>query len=115
RAWAAKGPLLQGVRAVIAESYERIHRSNLVGMGILPLQFRANESAATLNLDGTELYTIRGVAGASPRSTAPGRWRRAGQPDIEFDTLCRLDSETDVDYLRNGGILPLVLRQLMGA
>jgi aconitate hydratase len=115
RDWAAKGPLLQGVRAVIAESYERIHRSNLVGMGILPLQFRSSESAVTLNLDGTELYTIRGVADASPGSTVHVSARRAGQADIEFDTVCRLDSETDVEYLRNGGILPLVLRQLMSS
>ena len=113
RDWAAKGPLLQGVRAVIAESYERIHRSNLVGMGILPLQFRAGESAETLHLDGTELYTIRGVAEASPGSTVHVSARRAAQADIEFDTVCRLDSETDVEYLRHGGILPLVLRQLM--
>jgi len=115
RDWAAKGPLLQGVRAVIAESYERIHRANLVGMGILPLQFRDGESAVTLNLDGTELYTIRGVASAAPGSKVHVSARRAGQPDIEFDTVCRLDSETDVEYLRNGGILPLVLRQLMGS
>jgi aconitate hydratase len=114
RDWAAKGPLLQGVRAVIAESYERIHRSNLVGMGILPLQFRAGESAVTLGLDGTELYTIRGVADAAPGATVHVSARRADQADIEFDTVCRLDSETDVDYLRHGGILPLVLRQLMG-
>jgi aconitate hydratase len=113
RDWAAKGPLLQGVRAVIAESYERIHRSNLVGMGILPLQFREGESAETLHLDGTELYTIRGVAEAAPGATVHVSARRAGQADIEFDTVCRLDSETDVEYLRNGGILPLVLRQLM--
>jgi aconitate hydratase len=113
RDWAAKGPLLQGVRAVIAESYERIHRSNLVGMGILPLQFRDGESAESLGLDGTELYTIRGVAEASPGSTVHVSARRAAQADIEFGTLCRLDSETDVEYLRNGGILPLVLRQLM--
>jgi aconitate hydratase len=115
RDWAAKGPLLQGVRAVIAQSYERIHRANLVGMGILPLQFRAGESAESLGLDGTELYTIRGVANAAPGSTVRVSARRAGQADIEFDTVCRLDSETDVDYLRNGGILPLVLRQLMGS
>ena len=114
RDWAAKGPLLQGVRAVIAESYERIHRSNLVGMGILPLQFRTGESAESLGLDGTELYTIRGVASASPGAAVHVSARRAGQADIEFDTVCRLDSETDVEYLRNGGILPLVLRQLMG-
>jgi aconitate hydratase len=113
RDWAAKGPLLQGVRAVIAESYERIHRSNLVGMGILPLQFRPSESAEKLGLDGTELYTIRGVASASPGSTVHVSARRAGQADIEFETVSRLDSDTDVEYLRNGGILPLVLRQLM--
>ncbi len=113
RDWAAKGPLLQGVRAVIAESYERIHRSNLVGMGILPLQFRDGETAEKLHLDGTELYTIRGVADAAPGATVHVSARRAGQADIEFDTVCRLDSETDVEYLRNGGILPLVLRQLM--
>jgi len=113
RDWAAKGPLLQGVRAVIAESYERIHRANLVGMGILPLQFRAGESAESLHLDGTELYTIRGVANATPGAPVHVSARRAGQADIEFDTVCRLDSETDVEYLRNGGILPLVLRQLM--
>jgi aconitate hydratase len=113
RDWAAKGPLLQGVRAVIAESYERIHRSNLVGMGILPLQFRDGENAERLHLDGTELYTIRGVADAAPGATVHVSARRGGQADIEFDTVCRLDSETDVEYLLNGGILPLVLRQLM--
>ena len=98
---------------MIAESYERIHRSNLVGMGILPLQFRGGETAEKLHLDGTELYTIRGVADAAPGATVHVSARRAGQADIEFDTVCRLDSETDVEYLRNGGILPLVLRQLM--
>jgi aconitate hydratase len=113
RDWAAKGPLLQGVRAVIAESYERIHRSNLVGMGILPLQFRAGENAESLGLDGTEVYTIRDVAKATTGSTVRVIARRADQPDIEFDTVSRLDSETDVEYLHNGGILPLVLRQLM--
>jgi aconitate hydratase len=112
RDWAAKGPLLQGVRAVIAQSYERIHRSNLVGMGILPLQFRDGESAESLGLDGTELYTIRGVASASPGSAVHVSARRAAQADIEFETVSRLDSDTDVEYLRNGGILPLVLRQL---
>ena len=113
RDWAAKGPLLQGVRAVIAESYERIHRSNLVGMGILPLQFRPGENAVSLKLDGTEVYTIRDVAKATSGSTVRVIARRADQADIEFDTVSRLDSETDVEYLRNGGILPLVLRQLM--
>ena len=98
---------------MIAKSYERIHRSNLVGMGILPLQFRPGESAVSLKLDGTEVYTIRDVAKATSGSTVRVIARRADQPDIEFDTVSRLDSETDVEYLHNGGILPLVLRQLM--
>jgi aconitate hydratase len=113
RDWAAKGPLLQGVRAVIAVSYERIHRSNLVGMGILPLQFRDGENAETLGLDGTEVYTIRGVAASTPGSAVTVSARKPDQAGIEFDTISRLDSDTDVEYLRNGGILPLVLRQLM--
>jgi len=115
RDWAAKGPMLQGVRAVIAQSFERIHRSNLVGMGVLPLQFRDGESAATLGLDGHETYTLRGIGAATPGSTLRVRARADGGPETEFDTVCRLDSETDVDYYRNGGILPLVLRQLMSA
>jgi len=113
RDWAAKGPLLQGVRAVVAVSYERIHRSNLVGMGILPLQFRDGEHAESLGLDGTEVYTIRGVAAATPGSTVRVSARTSDGTVVEFDTVCRLDSDTDVEYLRNGGILPLVLRQLM--
>ncbi len=113
RDWAAKGPLLQGVRAVVAVSYERIHRSNLVGMGILPLQFRDGEHGESLGLDGTEVYTIRGVAAATPGSTVRVSARTSDGAVVEFDTVCRLDSDTDVEYLRNGGILPLVLRQLM--
>jgi aconitate hydratase len=113
RDWAAKGPMLQGVRAVIARSYERIHRSNLVGMGVLPLQFKAGESAETLGLDGQETYTIRGVAAADAGSRLHVVARKPDGGEITFETICRLDSETDVDYLRNGGILPLVLRQLM--
>jgi aconitate hydratase len=112
RDWAAKGPMLQGVRAVIAESYERIHRSNLVGMGVLPLQFKPGENAETLGLDGHESYTVLGVASATPGSTVPVSARRADGTEMVFDTVCRLDSETDVDYLRHGGILQLVMRQL---
>jgi aconitate hydratase len=112
RDWAAKGPMLQGVRAVIAESYERIHRSNLVGMGVLPLQFKPGENAETLQLDGHETYTVRGVASATPGSTVPVSARRDDGSELVFDTVCRLDSETDVDYLRHGGILQLVMRQL---
>jgi aconitate hydratase len=112
RDWAAKGPMLQGVRAVIAQSFERIHRSNLVGMGVLPLQFRDGDSPESLGLDGHERYTIKGVAQAGPRVaievTASGP-----DGDTTFETLCRLDSATDVEYFRAGGILTHVLRQLM--
>jgi aconitate hydratase len=112
RDWAAKGPMLQGVRAVIAQSFERIHRSNLVGMGVLPLQFRDGDSPESLGLDGKERYSIKGVAEAGPgvsiEVTANG-----ATGDTTFETLCRLDSATDVEYFRAGGILTHVLRQLM--
>ncbi|MBV8302212.1 MAG: aconitate hydratase, partial [Candidatus Dormibacteraeota bacterium] len=111
--WAAKGPLLLGVRAVIAQSYERIHRANLVGMGILPLQFRDGESAASLGLDGRERYDIAGIAAARPGSSVTVVARSDDGRETRFETLCRLDSETDVEYLHHGGILQLVLRQLM--
>jgi aconitate hydratase len=114
RDWAAKGPMLQGVRAVIAESYERIHRSNLVGMGVLPLQFRNGENAASLGLNGHESYAIRGLAEVAPGSSVRVTAQRDDGSEVAFETLCRLDSETDADYYRSGGILPLVLRQLMG-
>ena len=113
RDWAAKGPLLLGVRAVIAESLERIHRSNLVGMGILPLQFAPGESAQTLGLSGHERYTIRGLEGIKPgqdfeiaAASDDGRVKR-------FTTRARVDNEIEVGYLRHGGILPLVLRELI--
>ena len=113
RDWAAKGPLLLGVRAVIGESFERIHRSNLVGMGILPLQFAPGESAQTLGLSGHERYTIRGLEGIKPgqdfeiaAASDDGRVKR-------FTTRARVDNEIEVGYLRHGGILPLVLRELI--
>jgi aconitate hydratase len=112
RDWAAKGPMLQGVRAVIAQSFERIHRSNLVGMGVLPLQFRDGDSAESLELDGHERYTINGTAGATPGSTIEVVASGANG-ETTFETLCRLDSATDVEYYRAGGILTHVLRQLM--
>jgi aconitate hydratase len=112
RDWAAKGPMLQGVRAVIAQSFERIHRSNLVGMGVLPLQFRDGDSPESLELDGTERFTIKGVAEAGPRVTIEVTATGASG-DTTFETLCRLDSATDVEYFRAGGILTHVLRQLM--
>jgi aconitate hydratase len=113
RDWAAKGPLLQGVRAVIAESFERIHRSNLVGMGILPLQFLPGESVASLGLSGRESFAIAGIAdGLRPRMevavTALGEDGR----ETRFRAVARLDGEIDVTYLRNGGVLQTVLRRL---
>jgi aconitate hydratase len=104
--------MLLGVRAVIAQSFERIHRSNLVGMGVLPLQFREGDSAASLGLDGRERYTITGTAEAGPGATIEvTALGETGQ--TTFETLCRLDSATDVEYYRAGGILTHVLRHLM--
>jgi aconitate hydratase len=114
RDWAAKGPLLLGVRAVIAESFERIHRSNLVGMGILPLQFQPGESLESLGLSGKEAFTIRGLqAGLHPGQSVEVEASAEGAPGKRFTVSCRLDNQTDVDYLRHGGVLPMVLRQVM--
>jgi aconitate hydratase len=112
RDWAAKGPKLLGVTAVIAESYERIHRSNLVGMGILPLQFMPGENAAFLGLSGAEVFSIRNVgqAGAVPQLTVSAR-QESGEL-VEFSALVRLDTAQEVAYYRHGGILQYVLRQL---
>ena len=113
RDWAAKGPSLLGVRAVIAESFERIHRSNLVGMGILPLQLRAGETAASLGLTGEETFTIRGLGALAPRAQVDVDAARADGTVVRFKALARVDDPTDIDYLRNGGILTLVLRELL--
>jgi aconitate hydratase len=114
RDWAAKGPLLLGVRAVIAESYERIHRSNLVGMGVLPLQFLPEDSVVTLGLDGTETYSVRGVSERlSPGVELAVTARRANGSEIGFSTLCRIDSPVEMDYLRHGGVLPMVVRRIL--
>jgi aconitate hydratase len=117
RDWAAKGPALQGIRAVIAESYERIHRSNLVGMGILPLQFPAGESADTLGLSGQELFDLDGLGEAIATGFASGRTlrvraRREGSV-VEFTATIRIDTPQEVLYYLNGGILQYVLRQLL--
>ncbi len=113
RDWAAKGTLLLGVKAVLAESYERIHRSNLVGMGVVPLQFKPGENAASLGLTGTEVYDIEGLAGSlHPRQEVTVRVRTQGQ-ERSFQAVARLDSETDVEYVRNGGILQTVLRHFL--
>jgi aconitate hydratase len=113
RDWAAKGPLLLGVRAVIAESYERIHRSNLVGMGVLPLQYLEGQTAESLGLTGRETFTIEGIAGLSPRSKLRVRAQAEGGQEKSFEALVRVDTPEEVSYYRNGGILLYVLRQML--
>jgi len=114
RDWAAKGTLLLGVRAVIAESYERIHRSNLVGMGVLPLQFEPGESAEALGLTGRETLTIRGLAdGLAPRQKLSVELVRPDGSRGSFATMARLDTPIDLRYYENGGILQTVLRQML--
>jgi len=113
RDWAAKGTTLLGVKAVIAESFERIHRSNLVGMGVLPLIFKEGATADSLGLMGDESYTIKGVADMKPRKILQIKAVRPDGTTIEFEVISRLDTEVDVDYFEHGGILPFVLRKLM--
>jgi aconitate hydratase len=112
RDWAAKGTLLLGVKAVIAESYERIHRSNLVGMGVVPLQFKDGESRTTHGLDGTESYALRGIATLAPRAEITVEVTRADKSTFSFRAIARVDSPIEVDYLRHGGILQMVLRTM---
>jgi aconitate hydratase len=115
RDWAAKGTRLLGIRAVVAESFERIHRSNLVGMGVLPLQFEEGMSAESLGLDGTEFFDILGVQdGITPRERVRLVIRRANGETQEVPVILRIDTPIEVDYYRHGGILPYVLRQLIG-
>jgi aconitate hydratase len=116
RDWAAKGPLLLGVHAVIAESYERIHRSNLVGMGILPLQFLAHQSAESLGLTGDEIFEIAGIRDVVEKFSAGQRIKvraKAGKEIKEFEALVRIDTPQEALYYANGGILQYVLRQLL--
>ena len=112
RDWAAKGPSLLGIRAVIAESYERIHRSNLVGMGIMPLEYLADENADSLGLTGHETFTITGITHATPGCTLDVTTQ--GEQTRHFKVLCRIDSPVELDYYRNGGILRYVLRHAAG-
>jgi aconitate hydratase len=122
RDWAAKGTSLLGVRVVIAESFERIHRSNLIGMGVLPLQYPTGQTADSLGLDGTEVLEVTGVVklndGVTPKtvrvSATPSEHSPAGKQRIEFDALVRIDTPGEADYYRNGGILQYVLRSLVG-
>jgi aconitate hydratase len=114
RDWAAKGTNLLGVRAVVAQSFERIHRSNLVGMGVLALQFREGDSAESLRLDGSETFTLVGLQALTPRQTLAVEWRHADGRTGRFETLCRIDTENELAYFYAGGILPFVLRRLAG-
>jgi aconitate hydratase len=121
RDWAAKGTSLLGVRAVIAESFERIHRSNLIGMGVVPLQFPQGETAESLGLDGTETVSITGIEqlneGSTPRTVhvvaEPSEHSAEGKQTVEFDAVVRIDTPGEADYYRNGGILQYVLRSLV--
>ena len=116
RDWAAKGTTLLGVRAVIAESFERIHRSNLIGMGVIPLQFPEGESAASLKLDGTEVFDIAGIEelnnGKTPKTVKVTATKQDGST-VEFDGVVRIDTPGEADYYRNGGILQFVLRNML--
>ena len=113
RDWAAKGTKLLGVRAVIAESFERIHRSNLIGMGVLPLQFPAGESVTSLGLTGEETFDVGDLAGRRGEHR-PVVAHREGGEDVEFEATVRLDTPNEVSYFNNGGILQTVLRNLRG-
>jgi aconitate hydratase len=115
RDWAAKGTLLLGVRAVIAESFERIHRSNLVGMGVLPLEFVNGETRQTHGLTGFETYQIEGMSGdMKPRAVLTVRARGADGGETKFTAISRIDTPEEMSYYKHGGILPYVLRQLVG-
>ncbi len=113
RDWAAKGTMLLGVKAVITESFERIHRSNLVGMGVLPLVFKTGETAETLGLDGTESFDIPVTDDVIPRQEITVTATKANGSQVQFQAICRLDTPIDVDYYRNGGILNYVLREFL--
>jgi aconitate hydratase len=116
RDWAAKGPALLGIRAVLAESFERIHRSNLVGLGVMPLQFADGQSATSLGLTGTETFTIGGLAGGIvPRQDVRVRARRDDGSEVSFPATVRIDMPAEVDYYRHGGILQMVLRQMLAS
>ena len=112
RDWAAKGTYLLGIRAVIATSFERIHRSNLVGMGVLPLQFREGESRDSLDLDGSETYDITLGDDLKPQQAIEVTASREDGSMVHFVVTCRIDTPVEIDYYRNGGILHTVLRQL---
>jgi len=113
RDWAAKGTRLLGIKAVVAESFERIHRSNLVGMGTLPLVFSRGDSCESLGLDGSETYSISGIEDLQPRKRLQIKAVKADGSEINFEVIARLDTDVDVEYFKNGGILPYVLRKIL--
>jgi aconitate hydratase len=114
RDWAAKGTFLLGVKAVLAESYERIHRSNLVGMGVLPLQYKSGETAASLGLSGNEIFTITGIAeDIKPLKEVQVIAKKQDGSEVEFSAIARMDSNIEIEYYRHGGILQYVLRQFL--
>ena len=115
RDWAAKGTQLLGVRAAIAESFERIHRSNLVGMGVLPLEFTNGQNRESLGLAGRETFTIAGLAAGLKRGQKLTVRAELDGKVTEFETLARVDTPDDVEFIKHGGILPLTLRELLGA
>jgi len=115
RDWAAKGTNLLGVKAVVAQSFERIHRSNLVGMGVLPLQFKEGTSAQSFKLDGTEVYDVVGLGDdLKPQQDLALRVTRQSGAVETIAVKCRIDTPIEIDYYQHGGILPFVLRQLVG-
>ncbi len=113
RDWAAKGTQLLGVKAVIASSFERIHRSNLIGMGVLPLQFKGADSAESLGIKGNEQFDILGLGNIQPQQDVTLNIRRKDGSNQAVQLLCRIDTAIEVDYFKHGGILPYVLRELM--
>ncbi|HEX3302913.1 MAG TPA: aconitate hydratase AcnA [Thermomicrobiales bacterium] len=116
RDWAAKGPMLLGIKAIIAESYERIHRSNLIGMGVLPLQFKPGENLSTFGLNGTETFAISGIAdNLTPRKVMTVTATKSDGSTVSFEAVARIDSKVEVGYYKNGGILQTVLRRLMAS
>ena len=115
RDWAAKGTQLLGVKAVVARSFERIHRSNLIGMAVLPLQFTGNDSAQSLGLTGNETFDLKGLDDIQPQQKAQLVIHRTDGSEQTVEVLLRIDTPIEVEYFRHGGILPYVLRQLLSA
>jgi len=113
RDWAAKGTRLLGVRAVLAESYERIHRSNLIGMGVLPLEFQSGDTRESLGLKGDEIFETQGIASLAPEKKISMRAKSPNGGEKKFTVIARVDTPEEVSYYHHGGILQYVLRQML--